>query len=192
MEGCGALPHAPAGEGAFAPRRTENRERRTERAGAKRQTFHGHRTRDKRATSGGAGKMWRVSPAGLTRRARRTTKKHEGLTYRMTRTGRLTPPRRTKRAPVGRQVKPLSNNYSGSPACASTPSIGNKSVNICDFTFWQSFSPWCTFEVLRVLRVFPKTSHALLALSPVAPQGRSVLRSLFSVLHHLGRRKRPK
>ena len=29
--GCGALPHAPAGEGRFAPRRTENRERRTER-----------------------------------------------------------------------------------------------------------------------------------------------------------------
>ena len=31
MKGCGALPHAPAGEGRFRARRTENRERRTER-----------------------------------------------------------------------------------------------------------------------------------------------------------------
>ena len=35
---CGALPHAPAGEGRF-------RARRTERASATRQTFHGHRER---------------------------------------------------------------------------------------------------------------------------------------------------
>ena len=43
---------------------TENRER---------------RARGKRATGVGTGKLWRVCPAGLTRRTRRTTKVHEGL-----------------------------------------------------------------------------------------------------------------
>ena len=47
-KGQGALTRPGEREGGY--RRPENREQRTERAGAKRQTFHGHGARDKRAT----------------------------------------------------------------------------------------------------------------------------------------------
>ena len=68
----------------------ENGEQKTERAGPKGQTFHGHRKRSVQArsakpstaterpygaTDGSAGREWEVCPAGLTRR---TTKDHQG------------------------------------------------------------------------------------------------------------------
>ena len=71
-------------------------------------------------------------------------------------------------------------NYSGSPACASTPLICSKSMKSA---VPHSGTPSCTFVVLRALRVLPKTFHAFPSTPPVARLPRvlfSVHCSLFS------------
>ena len=85
--------------GANAPgeRKTENGERRTENGAP-----------DKRATGEGAGRMWKVYPAGLTRSARRTTKIHEEETADFADWSRLG-------AGYRRQTARLIGNYRAGP-----------------------------------------------------------------------------